>query len=297
MTGVRGGTGGAKSSENRDTVRERKTRWQALALIMVLRLIPSLGQAASCDDLSANPADYKVLLDEFSVTPADAKGKQDLIGLYDELQFSVSGHLAVLGASAKKVNHDEVLPISYVFCQGQSGTFDESDLTDDRAERLTDELVVVEIRGTIALRTTGAGTTETTANVGYWMPPLRHYHRKNLAARMHVVPYPRLNRPPSIAELVRLPEFPAFALIGLGTRAWKGKKYDLALWAFKRARDDLNNAKLDGPRVEALKKYVDHAVCEADSHRNATSQGRNEWRNGGVGIVNTARAPSCEDAP
>jgi hypothetical protein len=99
------------------------------------------------------------------------------------------------------------------------------------------------------------------------MPPVQHYFDQADAPPLHLLSYPKTGAAGSIAELENLPELPAFALVGLATKAAKANRYDLAVWAFTRAEAGIADAKLAGPnpRLDALLGYVKRAACETRS--------------------------------
>lgn len=244
-----------------------RSRRQQFAACLVLTLA-GVGAAhadlKNCDNLSANPGDYKVVLDDFSFATPAAQANAQLAALRETLQFNFTGQLDVLRASARQLDRNLQVPMRLVFCAGRQPSLDGSDFTAARAEQLSDERVVVEMWGKLDLSAAAGGAPAPSARIGYVIPPVQHYVDEADAPPVHVMAYPKTGAVGSIAELENLPELPAFALIGLGTKAAKANRYDLAVWAFTRAEAGIADAKLAGanPRLDALLAYVKRAACE-----------------------------------
>lgn len=231
----------------------------------------------NCDTLSDNPGDYKVVLDDFSFASPAAQANTQLAALGETLQFNFAGQLDALRASARQLDRNLQVPMRLVFCTGRQPSLDGSDFTAARAEQLSDERVVVEMWGKLDLSAVAGGAPSPTARIGYVIPPVQHYVDEADAPPVHVMAYPKTGAVGSIAELENLPELPAFALVGLGTKAAKANRYDLAVWAFTRAEAGIADAKLAGanPRLEALLAYVKRAACEtrATARKDANYRG------------------------
>lgn len=243
------------------------SRWPQLAGILVLLLASATSahaQLKNCANLNANPGDYKVVLDDFSFASAAAKENVELAALRDRLQFNFNGQLEALKASARQLDRTMQVPMRLVFCAGRQPSFDGSDFTAALAERLSEERVVVEMWGRLDLSAVAGGALAPSARIGYVIPPVQHYIDENDAPPMHVLAYPKTGTAGSIEELENLPELPAFALVGLGTKAAKANRYDLAVWAFTRAEAGIIDAKLAGanPRLDTLLTYVKRAACQ-----------------------------------
>jgi hypothetical protein len=246
--------------------RFRLRRRQFLACVVATLGGVGIAHAAlkNCDNLSDNPGDYKVVLDDFSFATPAAQANSELAALRETLQFNFTGQLDVLRASARQLDRNLQVPMRLVFCAGRQPSLDGSDFTAARAEQLSDERVVVEMWAKLDLSANGGGTPSPSARIGYVIPPVQHYVDEDDAPPVHVLAYPKTGAVGSIAELENLPELPAFALVGLGTKAAKANRYDLAVWAFTRAEAGIADAKLAGanPRLEALLAYVKRAACE-----------------------------------
>jgi hypothetical protein len=204
------------------------------------------------------------VLDDFAFASAAAQANAGLAALRDTLQFNFAGQLDVLRAAARQLDRNMQVPMRLVFCAGRQPSLDGSDFTAARAEQLSDERVVVEMWGKLDLSAVAGGTPAPTARIGYVIPPVQHYVDEADAPPVHVLAYPKTGAAGSIAELENLPELQAFALVGLGTKASRANRYDLAVWAFNRAEAGIADAKLAGvnPRLDALLTYVKRAACE-----------------------------------
>ena len=240
--------------------------WRQLALGAVLgcAITSTHAQLKNCANVNANPGDYKVLLDDFSFASAAAQENAELAALHDRLQFNFNGQLDALKAQARQLDRNLQVPMRLVFCAGRRPSFDGSDFTAALAERLSDERVVVEMWGKLELSAAAGGTPAPSAKIGYVIPPVQHYVDEDDAPPLHVLAYPKSGAARSLEELENLPELPAFALIGLATKAARANRYDLAAWAFNRAEAGIADAKLAGanPRLDALLAYVKRAACE-----------------------------------
>lgn len=218
----------------------------------------------NCDNLNASPGDYKVVLDDFAFASAAAQANSELAALRETLQFNFTGQLDLLRAAARQLDRNMKVPMKLVFCAGRQPSLDGSDFTAARAEQLSDERVVVEMWGKLDMSAVAGGTPAPTARIGYVIPPVQHYIAEADAASVHVLAYPKTGGAGVLAELENLPELQAFALVGLGTKAARANRYDLAVWAFNRAEAGIADAKLAGvnPRLDSLLTYVKRAACE-----------------------------------
>lgn len=238
---------------------------RAALLAMCVAITPvAQAELKRCDSLSSNPGAYKVVLDEFAFASDAAKANESLARLHETLQFNFEVQVDALNQSAQEINKKLKVPMRVVFCKQRQPSFDGSDFTAQLAERLSDERVVVEMWGRLDLRPTPDGPPTPSARIAYMMPPVHHYLDEDDAPPMHVLAYPKVGSAQSIEELENLPELPAFALVGLGTKAAKAKQYDLATFAFNQAETGIANVKLAGSnaRLDALLAYVKRARCE-----------------------------------
>jgi len=99
--------------------------------------------------------------------------------------------------------------------------------------------------------------------VGYVIPPVQQYILPSVVRPLQVIQYPKPGGG-AREELENFPELSAFALVGLGTKAARASRYDLAVWAFSRAETGISDAKLGGPSpyLDALLSYVRTASCQ-----------------------------------
>jgi hypothetical protein len=247
-------------------LRLRRQQCVAWLVLMLAGIGAAHAELRNCD-LEANPGDYKVVLDDLAFASAAAQADSKLVGLREALQFSFDTELIKLRAAAAKMHRDMKVPMRLVFCAGRQPSLDGSDFTPARAERLSDERVVVEMWGRLDLSATAGGTPARIARIGYVMPPVQHYIDEEDAPPLHLFAYPKAGAAGSIADLENLSELQAFALVGLGTKAFRAKHYDLASWAFNEAEQGITNATVGGanPRLQALFVYVKRARCESQS--------------------------------
>jgi hypothetical protein len=89
-----------------------------------------------------------------------------------------------------------------------------------------------------------------------------HYLPGQAALGRFSVQYPKNGG--DVTGTLRLPEASAFALVGLGLKAFKAKNYDLATWAFGRSEASIKQAQDFGGTAELgmLLDYVKVAACE-----------------------------------
>lgn len=244
-----------------------RRRQLVTALVLTLAGVGAAHAELKNCELDANPGDYKVVLDDFAFASAAAQANSQLAGLRESLQFNFDTQLDLLRAAATQMDRKMKVPMRLVFCAGRQPALDGSDFTPARAERLSDERVVVEMWGKLDLNAAAGGTPAPVARIGYVMPPVQHYVDEEDAPPLHVLAYPKKGAAGSIAELENLSELQAFALVGLGTKAFRAKRYDLASWAFNQAERGITDAKFGGanPRLDALFAYVKRARCETQS--------------------------------
>ncbi|HYM33949.1 MAG TPA: hypothetical protein VET48_01065, partial [Steroidobacteraceae bacterium] len=168
------------------------TRMAGLYWLCAVFLLGSTANAAltNCSNLILNPGDYKVVLDDLAFASQPAKNNADLAALKERLQFNLNGQLDALKASAKKLNQNLQVPLRVVTCVGRLPSPNGDEFTDDLAEHLSDERVVVEMWGTLDLKPVGGGNSSPRAMIGYAIPPVQHYVA-NEAPAIHVLVYPK----------------------------------------------------------------------------------------------------------
>jgi|GEM_PF-6955609 len=220
-------------------------------------------ELTNCAGLNAHPADYKVVLDDFSFTTLAAQNDTDLSALKDRLQFNLNGQIESLKAAARRLDVNLQVPLRLVFCAGRKPSISGNEFTAALAERLSDERVVVEMWGTLDLASGGGQMPLPRATIGYAIPPVQHYVNETEAPPLHLVAYPKTGGAQSVEELENLPELVAFALVGLGTKATRANRYDLAVWSFTRAQAGIVDAQLAGTNadLDALLAYIIRAAC------------------------------------
>jgi hypothetical protein len=231
-------------------------RWSVVALLVAAFASPaSYAQLKNCTNLGANGTDYKIVVDDFAFVSANPEQNAALTALRDRLQFNVNVQLDMLKSAARESGNLTVL-MRPVTCVGRRPSLDGSEFTAALAERLSDAKVVVEMWGTLDMQ---AGTR---AMIGYAIPPVQHYFTQSEAPPIHLLSYPKTGIGAAEA-LENLPELPAFALVGLGTKAARNGSYDLAVWAFTRAEAAITQAQptVANPNLEALLAYVQRAAC------------------------------------
>lgn len=243
----------------------------ASALLCFALAAPAYAQLKNCASLNSNPSDYKIVLDDFSFASGAAQQNADLAALRDRLQFNLNVQLDALKASARQLDRTLQVPMRPVVCAGRQPSLDGSEFTDALAERLSDGRVVVEMWGTLDLRAANGGVPMPRAMIGYAIPPVQHYFSESEAPAIHLLAYPKQGGGQTVEELENLPELPAFALVGLGTKALRANRYDLAVWAFTRAEAGIRDALLAGSNsnLDALRGYVQRAACTARQQAHA----------------------------
>src|SRR5262245_52366309 len=233
-------------------------RWPALALLAGTLARPAgHAQRSNRADLSAISGQYKIVLDDFAFVSANAEQNAALTALRDRLQFNVNVQLDALKSAAREFGNLQV-PMRPVTCAGRRPSPEGSEFTAALAERLSDARVVVEVWGTLDMH------SGTRARIGYVIPPVQRYFAPDEAPAIHLLAYPKTGAGP-VEELENLPELPAFALVGLGTKAARAKNYDVAVWAFTRAEAAIVQAQpaVSNPNLDALLAYVQRSACQA----------------------------------
>lgn len=254
------------------------SRMQAGFLVAAMLAAASAdAQLRNCPKLAGDTNAYKVVLDDFSYANTAAGNDADLAALKNDLQFNFGAQLRTITSAAQKLNRDLAVPLVVVECKGRQPSLDGQEFTPELAESLSDSRVVVEMWGRFDLRSDTGGATTRRATVGYVIPPVQHYARSDDAPPIHVVDYPKSGVASAAAELTNLPEMPAFALVGLGTKAARAKRYDLAAWALNRAEGGLLDAQgaVASPDIDALLGYVRREACRvrADARRDGAYAG------------------------
>lgn len=231
----------------------------------VALLAPAAARAAltNCALISTSPSDYKIVLDDLSFGSEAAKNDAFLSGLQARLRFALMSQLNEIRASAKVLQSSLQVPLTLVACDGRKPSAFGNEFTKALAENLSNERVVVEMWGTLDLRTSASGVSTPHALIGYTIPPVQHYVREDVPAHLYVLEYPKKGAARSPEELENVAELYPFALVGLGTKAAKARLYDLAVWAFTRAEGGIQDARLTGSNsgLDALMAYVKRSSC------------------------------------
>jgi hypothetical protein len=235
----------------------------AVAFAWALLALPAHAELKNCSKLIDSPGDYKVVLDDLAFASTAAQNNPDLAALRGRVQFNFTGQLERIRASARELNSSLEVPMQLIVCEGRKPSLNGSEFTPQLAEALSNERVVVEMWGILDLRTTAAGGAAPRVMIGYVIPPVQHYVTATEAPPIHVLQYPKTGAAQSPDELENLPELYAFALVGLGTKAAKANRYDLAVWAFNRAEAGILDARVAGPSdsLGTLLAYVKRAAC------------------------------------
>ena len=256
------------------------TRWHARSGILLAALLaaPTVdAQLRNCPKLASDTDAYKVVLDDFAYASAAAGNDADLVALKNDLQFNFGAQLRTITSAARQLDRDLAVPLVVVECLGRQPSLDGQEFTPELAETLSDSRVVVEMWGRFDLRSGAGGAPTRRATVGYVIPPVQHYAGSDEVAPIHIVDYPKGGAAIATVELTNLPEMPAFALVGLGTKAARAKRYDLAAWAFNRAEGGLLEAQgaAADPDLDTLLGYVRREACKvrADARRDVAYTG------------------------
>jgi hypothetical protein len=242
-------------------------RMRELKSVTMIAALMAVGVAhadlINCAALSANPGDYKVVLDDFAFISVPASNKANVDALRDRLQFNLNGQLDALRLAAQKLNLNLQVPMRLVFCTGRRPSVSGSEFTDVLAERLSDNFVVVEVWGSLDLSPASRTDTTPRAIIGYVIPPVQHYVPASQLRPIQIFTYAK-SHGGGLEEQDNLPELSAIALVGLGTKAARASHYDLAVWAFTRAELGIADAKIGGTNadVDSLLRYVKLAACQ-----------------------------------
>jgi hypothetical protein len=224
-----------------------------------------LGHAAhaeliDCGAIAANPAPYKVVLDDFFIVAPAAE--TDLTTLMERLNFSLRNQLNLLQQEIGSTIQVRLVP-----CKGRRPA-DDSDFTRPRAATLNSQRVVLEFWGVVDRVKPATGPARKEAWVRYVIMPLQDYNYgdANVPA-FQDARYPRgaLGADASDDQLLQnLPELTIYTLIGIGTKARYAKEYARATTALRKAEalvTDLR-AQSDRPELKSLFDYIHAAVCE-----------------------------------
>lgn len=243
-------------------IRMRELRF---VTVIAATLVYSVAHAdlINCAALSANPGEYKVVLDDFAFVSVSGANKEHVDALRDRLQFNLNGQLDALRIAAQKLNVSLQVPMRLVFCTGRRPSVSGSEFTDVLAERLSDNFVVVEVWGSLNLTPVSSTDPTPRAIIGYVIPPVQHYVPASELRPIQIFTYPK-SRGGQRDDQDNLPELSAIALVGLGTKAARASLFDLAVWAFTQAEIGIADAKIGGTNadVDSLLRYVKRAACQ-----------------------------------
>src|SRR5258708_6661317 len=224
-------------------------RMRELKLATMVAAVLTFGVAhadlINCAALSANPGDYKVVLDDFAFVSLTGSNKEHVDALRDRLQFNLNGQLDALRIAAQKLD----LPMRLVFCAGRRPSVSGSEFTDVLAERLSDNFVVVEVWGSLNLAPASSADPTPRAIIGYVIPPVQHYVPASELRPIQIFTYPK-SRGGNLLDQDNLPELSAIALVGLGTKAARASLFDLAIWAYTQSDIRIADGKIGGTKYD-----------------------------------------------
>lgn len=227
-----------------------------------LLFAPALASAqlAECSGLGGDSVSYKVVMDDLSL-PADAGAAIRLGQLKEKLKFTLTLQVQEFQSDVASKQIRPALGLGLVTCDNRKPSPGGLEFDAPRVKALNERRVVVEFWGNLLLPAEGTPGVPH-ALIGYVIPPVLDYLPDRHVLGRFTVQYPKDGGDPS-ADL-RLPEASAFAMVGLGLKAFKAKKYDLATWAFGRSEASIRQAQDFGGKAELgeLLKYVKHAACE-----------------------------------
>ena len=231
----------------------------------LLLLAPALGQAqlADCQVLGSGTEVYKVVMDELSLASGANAASAAVLNLKERLTFNLSTQIEEFHDEVEALKVSPVVELGLIDCPGRKPSLNGTEFTPQRVETLSDQRVVVELWGTLLASGDGAAAGPH-AMVGYVIPPVLHYRSATAIPGQFLIQYPKAGGDAS-AVLNKLPEASAFALVGLGTKARKARKYDVAVWAFTRSEGHIREAQQSGGGTAELNRllaYVRQAACE-----------------------------------
>lgn len=233
-----------------------------LAILLSVASSMANAQLIDCPALGTQPQSYKVVLDELQFDSAQAGTSSSLQGLRELLAFNLSTQLAELQAEVTMQGMQNV-PLGLITCAGRKPSVNGSEFTDQRAETLSDQRVVLELWGTLMNGDTG-GVASPHAIIGYMVPPLKHFHPNGSLASIHLVRYPKNAATDPGQQLQKLSEASSLALLGLALKAQRARNYDLAVWALTRSEGQIHDAEVaEGlPFAASMREYLQRSACE-----------------------------------
>jgi hypothetical protein len=232
------------------------------AVAVMLLFAPGMAAALSdCAALGGASDAYKVVMDELAL-PVDAgAATSKLQELKNRLAFTLSVQLQEFQSDVVSKKITPSIGLGLVNCINRMPSPGGLEFDAQRVRTLNDQRVVVELWGNLlASGENPAGTPH--AQIGYVIPPMLHYLPGQAMLGRFSVQYPKNDG--DVSGTLRLPEATAFALVGLGLKAFKANKYDLATWAFGRSEASIKQAQDFGGTAELgmLLDYVKLAACE-----------------------------------
>jgi hypothetical protein len=234
------------------------------AIAGLLLLAPGVGQAqlADCQVLGSGSQAYKVVMDELSLAAGATAGSEAVRNLKELLTFNLTTQLEEFRKDVETLKVNPAVELGLIDCPGRKPSLNGTEFTPQRVETLSDQRVVVELWGTL-LASGDAAKPGPHAMIGYVIPPVLHYRSATAIPGQFLIQYPKAGGDAGDV-LQKLPEASAFALVGLGTKARKARKYDIAVWAFTRSEARIRDAQQSGGTAElnSLLAYVRQAACE-----------------------------------
>jgi hypothetical protein len=235
------------------------------ALLVALLFAPGMASAQArldCPQLGGVSDAYKIVLDDLSL-PADAGvAAAKLNKIKSQLAFTLSVQIQEFLSDVDSKQIKPGIGLDLINCENRKPSPGGAEFNPQRVRALNDNRVVVELWGNLLVPEADEPDAAH-ALIGYIIPPVMHYLPGGLTLGRFSVRYPKSGGDAAVA-LQKLPEASAFAMVGLGLKAYKAKKYDVATWAFGRSEAGITQAQAFGGSAElgALLKYVRHAACE-----------------------------------
>ena len=244
-----------------------------VASAIVLLCLPGVAAAdlRECAELGAGSTHYRVVIDELAL-PADSSAATALAELKRRIAITVSLQLKEFQDEVASKKVKPAIDMGVVTCVDRKPSPTGAEFTAARVETLSDQRVVLELWGN--LFAPGENQAVPRAQLGYVIPPVKHYLPGPTVQGLFLIEYPKEGAPQPDA-LKKLPEASAFALLGLAIKARKAKNFDLAVWAFNRSSGNIKIAQKSGGTgsdLQPLLVYIEVAMCQTREAARADPQ-------------------------
>ena len=255
----------------------------SIATLLLAPLAVCAQARLDCPELGGGSDAYKIVLDDLSLPEDAGAAAAKLNKLKKQMSFTLSGQIQEFLNDVESKGIKPSIGLGLINCDNRKPSAGGAEFNPQRIRSLNDQRVLVELWGNLLVPEAN-DRDAAHAFIGYVIPAVVQHLPNGLALGRFSVQYPKSGGDGAVA-LQKLPEASAFAMVGLGLKAFKAGKFDVAIWAFGRSEASILQAQAYGRSAElgALLKYVRRAACES----------REKARDAGESLIALSEREQC----